>query len=352
MLKRLLSALTGRKPADSLLSPAEPAYLSDEPTIQAPESAPLVSTLDTHGRVIQISPGEWRDKVLPQKLEASWNAPDALYSLIYMALQDRLAAEVLPAAQRLVEIDPLPGRAHSIHGVVLAEAGRLDDAEATLRAGIAKVGEQAILLTNLARVFEARGDTAQTADTLWRAVQADPNQENALHGWTAGERARGGLAGYLAAVRKAMALPGSWRPQLWLARHHLEQGDVESALMIYDGVHEAGHDSGTALMVMTGDLGQFGHAAQMLARFYAVFDPARHDPLAGYNLLCACELLGRLDEGNALLARLYAINRPELRAALDRFARAFAEQARDAAAAAQTDEAAAPTVGSTASHPD
>lgn len=349
MFKRLLSSLTGRKPAESLPPPTQPAYLSDEPTIQSPDPTPLVSVLDAHGRVIRISPGEWRDKVLPQKLEAAWDAPDALYSLIYMALQDRLAAEALPAAQRLVEIDPLPGRAHSIHGVALAEAGRLDEAEATLRAGIAKVGEKAILLTNLARVFEARGDREQAADTLWRAVQADPNQENALHGWTAGARARGGLAAYLSAVRQAMALPGSWRPQLWLARHHLEQGDVESALMIYDGVQAAGHDSGTALMVMTGDLGQFGHAAQMLERFYVVFDPARHDPLAGYNLLCACELLGRLDEGNALLARLYALNRPELRGALDRFARAFAEQASQAAPADQAD---APAVGSTAPQPD
>lgn len=318
MLKRILSTLTGKPSAPN--TPAAPVT----PAAPAPaEQEEAVVVYDAYGRELRITRSEWREKMLQPNLERNRDDPDALYSMIVTALNDGLAADVLPAARRLVAIDPIAERGHTLHGIVLMKNGELDAAEATLREGLEKVGESGVLLTNLAKVYAERGDTAQTDALLWRALQADPNQENGLLWWATLQRERGGEAAYLQALRTAAGLPGSWRAQLWLARHHLEQGEVAAARALYAGVLAGGGYDGSALMMISGDLGNHGQAPLMLELVGPVFDAQQHDPGAGLNLLRACQMLGRADEGEALLDRLYALGMAPLRQHLDAFARAF-----------------------------
>ena len=283
----------------------------------------VITTCDEQGRPVTIPRAEWRDRVLHPRLKEHWNNPDALYGTILTALSDGFAPELMTAAARLVEIDTMPERSHVTHGIVLLESGRLDEAEAVLRAGIRVVGETAALLTNLAKVSHDRGDEAGASDLLRRAVRLDPNFEHGLNGWLAVERGRGGEDAVLGALEEACELPGSWRARLMLARHHLELGDLPTARAQYTAVLAAAEVDGSALMTMSSDLGRYGHTGLIVTLVGPVYEPAKHGPQAGFNLLRACLETERVAEGEALLARLRPLAPPPFMRHLDEFQQAF-----------------------------
>jgi tetratricopeptide (TPR) repeat protein len=289
----------------------------------APATHDAITAYDDHGRQVMMPRAEWRDKVLHPQLKQHWNTPDALYGTILTALSDGFAPELMTAAARLVEIDGLPERSHVTHGIVLLESGRVDEAEAVLLAGIRTVGETAALLTNLAKAKHDRDDAAAASDLLRRAVRLDPNFEHALNGWLAVERARAGEAGFLQALQDACALPRSWRAHLLLARHHLAAGDLPAAREQYTAVLAEEDVDGGALVTMSADLAQYGHTGLIVTLVGPVYEPARHGPQAGFNLLRACLETERVAEGEALLARLRPLASAPFTRHLDEFQRAF-----------------------------
>ncbi len=299
--------------------------MSDTPPPTPAPAQDLVTAYDAYGRELRISRADWRDQVLLPQLQRNWNDADELYRLLISGLNDGLAADLQPAAARLVEIDTNPERSHTVEGIVCLRNERIEQAEATLRAGIEQAGPTGTLLTNLAKVYAARGEQARADQTLWQAVQADPNQDNGLLWWAVRQRERGGEAAYLAALREAAELPDSWRARLWLARHHLQQREVDAARALYEEVLAMGRYDGASLMMISGDLGKHGELALMLQLVAPVYDEHRHDPMAGLNLLRAYQQSGLVEPGEALLARLYALNIVPLKAQLDSFAQAFQE---------------------------
>lgn len=327
MFKRILSALSHKR--DDAVAAA-----SSKPTQEAgPEviNRELITVYDAYGREMKITRGDWRDKVFLPDLQKKRNNAAELYNLIVSGLNDGFAADLMPAAARLVEIDDIPERSYTIQGIVQMKNGQLDAAEATLRAGIAKAGQTGTLLTNLAKVFSERGDQARADETLWQAVQTDPNQDNGLLWWATIQRERGGEAAYLQALRTVAALPGSWRAQLWLARYHLEHKDVEAARALYTEVLAEGMFDASSLMMMSGDLGNNGQVPLILELVGPAYDEHKHDPMAGLNLLRACQQLGKPDEGEALLARMYPLGFAPIKQHLDQFAQAFQEMRKQAA---------------------
>jgi tetratricopeptide (TPR) repeat protein len=327
MFKRMLSALAGKKGEAPVASPARPNQVAGP----QPASGELITVYDAYGREVKITRNEWRDKVFLPNLRQKWNEAAELYNLIVAGLTDGFATDLRPAAERLLEIDVIPERSHSILGIVLMKNGQLDAAEATLRAGMAKAGKTGTLLTNLAKVLVERGDQAKADEILWQAVQTDPNQDNGLLWWAAIQRERGGEAGYLQALRAVATLPGSWRAQLWLARHHLEHKDVEAARALYVDVLAGGLFDGSALMMISGDLGNNGQLPLILELIAPAYDEHKHDPMAGLNLLRACQELGKVDQAEALLSRMYTLGLAPIKRHLDQFAEVFQEMRTSAA---------------------
>lgn len=260
MFKKLLSALSGKKeqtpgPVESEHTQAEHAPVPNEEMIVA---------YDANGREMHIARSDWRNNVFLPGLEQKWNNAAELYDAILGGLNDGFAADLIPAAARLVEIDDDPERSHTIQSIVLMENKRLVDAENTLQAGIAKVGATGILLTNLAKVFSHKGDDARAEKLLWQAIEADPNLDNGLLWWASIKQEREGEAGYVAGLRTVAALPGSWRAQLWLASYHLEHNNVAAARALYDEVLAGGRYDGSSLMMISGDLGRNGEIALLV----------------------------------------------------------------------------------------
>jgi len=241
--------------------------------------------------------------------------------------KDYPSVSVLPTALSTTAaiISPPPAR------VCIFGSAPNHNAENSLRIGIAKAGETGTLLTNLAKVFSIRGEEARADATLWQSIQADPNQDNGLMWWATLEQDRGGEASYLAALRKAAALPGSWRAQLWLARHYLEHQDVEAARALYVEVLSAGVFDSSALMMISGDLGNNDQIPLIVELIAPIYDEHKHEPMAGLNLLRAYQALGNAEEGEKLLNRLYALNFPPIKQHLDQFAQAFQQMNSQAA---------------------
>lgn len=82
--------------------------------------------------------------------------------------------------------------------------------------------------------------------------------------------------------------------------------------------------------MMSGDLGSNGHTAPIADLIGPVYEPREHDPMTGLNLLRAYLELGRMDEGEALLARMVAVGNPAIKPYLDQAAQALRQQRADA----------------------
>lgn len=290
------------------------AELSDEQqsTPVDPQNDPhLIRGYDQYGNELFIPKETWRTEVLPHSIQSNWTSPDNLYKIIVSALTDGFLSDIAKAAQHLYEIDPDRLRATIVWGIVLMQQGLLDEAEVLFNNYTKRYGENGVLLTNLAKVFAERGDTAKAETTLWRALEVDPNQDNGLHWYYELHWERGGDDAGVAAWRRVARLPGSWRAQLWLARRALTMRHWEEALSFYRECLSRVADPVPTDMLqqISGDLGSAGLLAELLMLCEARFAPAIHGLDASNNLIKANLELGRIDEAMRILDRLYALKR-------------------------------------------
>lgn len=293
--------------------PATPPPLPPPVPPQDPAKDPnLIRVHDAYGREMFITRQQWRDNVLLGNLQKVWDKPDDLYQMILSALNDGFRADVLDAARHLHQIDPDHERGACLWGIVLLEEGRLDLAETVFKNFIAQYGETGAILTNLAKVHSNRGDHAKAEATLWHALELDPNQANGGGWYAAIHRERGGEEAEGAALRQLAQIPGSWRPQLWLARAALQGRDLTGALALYhQALSKVRPVPADALMQISGDLGNAGHLTELLALTAPHFDPSAHGLQVGNNLVKAYLDLGQIDAARAILDQLYALNRPD-----------------------------------------
>lgn len=333
MFKRLIKTLTGKPVRDEAS-----AHSSATPLVAQAGNPERITAYDVHGREVQIARADWRDKILLPQIQAKWEQPDELYSLVVSALNDGFFAEVDEASRRLLAIDPMVERSHVIRAIVLMRQKSLDEAESVLLDATAKVGETGTILTNLAKVHESRGQVRKADVTLWKALTLDPNQESGLGWWLAREKERGGDAGYVAALEKANALPGSWRATLYLGRKRLTGGDVTAALDLFRGVLAQAAQHRDVLLTISGDLGNAGKIAELVDLIQPHYEPAVHGPQVGLNLLQAYLHLGQLDEGEALLDRLYALNLAPFKKHLDAIDGQYQERRRQMTHSRMIDE--------------
>jgi tetratricopeptide (TPR) repeat protein len=288
------------------------------------DESTMITAYDSFGRQIEIPRAEWETKILPDNLAQAYDDPDKLYDAIVIALSDNFVDPLVGPSARLVEIDPSHERSHAVRGIVLMKSGDLAGAEKILSTHVEQFGPSGIILTNLAKVYDAQGRHAESQTTLWQAIQLDPNQDNGLLWWCTLERDKSGReAGFWEAMRKAAELAGSWRPQLWLAREAVEHKDLAQARRYYEHVLARAADEPEVLMMISGDLGNHGHVAEIVELVLPIYDPARHDPWTGLNLLQACLETNNLAEGETLVHRLFELNRPDFKDRLFHYSAEF-----------------------------
>ncbi len=248
-----------------------------------------VEAYDAHGRVVRVPRAEWREKVLLPTLEEAKVDLERLYGVIVAALTDGYAEDLLPYALFLAERDPSPARGTALVAAVHLAMNALDDAEAVLERSLAEHGPDALVLANLARVHEGRGNEERVGTLLWDALTLDPN-----HGFTFGwfmdrARAKGGPEATRIASETVGALPGSWRARLVRAGYSLAHGRFEEAGGYHDEALAMAPDPvpSDLLLQMSGDLGKAGRFDTLVALVRPRFRPEIHDFFVGANLMKA-----------------------------------------------------------------
>ena len=302
-------------PVAPVLAPVSAAAPATQTAAPAGPSAGegMVRVYDQFGRAVNIGREAWRRDVLLPNLQSNRGNPDALYDLVVSALNDDFASDVLDSARQLAETDPQPQRGAMVLGIVLLQLKDHVGAREVLERAIAKHGENAYLLANLARAFAAAGDDDRALALIWRALELEPNEETALN-WMIGMLTSRGQEAVLAAYTRAAALPGSWRAQLWLARHALERGDLAEATRLYEeALARANPVPPDLLMQLSGDLGNRGHTELLVKLTQPRFDLLEHGLTVGNNLLRAYVELGMFAEARKLLEQLYSQQRPDWR---------------------------------------
>lgn len=275
----------------------------------------FVRVFDAYGQEVFVPRQQWRDEVLPGNLQAAANNPDELYAVLLNAMNDGFFAEIEPAAAHLQATDTNTVRGACIYAIVLLQLGRQEEAERILRTELESHGEDAAVLTNLSRILATRGEREPAEAMLWRAIELDPNLENALGWYLALEQERGGEEQRQAAMERVAALPGSWRVRLWRAKLLLDGGDVAGALALYrEGLTSfSGPVPAEFLYPMSGDLGMNGKLRELIEMTEPHFLPEVHGLPVGNNLIKAHFDLGELEPAAAITQRLFALKRPDWR---------------------------------------
>lgn len=268
---------------------------------------------DEFGREVLIPATQWRSELLPQALQQAQNNPDALSAILLDALQTGAGEDLLPSAAHLQNTDPMPERGAAVHGLVLLAAGQPAQAEDVFITYLGQFGPSATILTHLARAQAVQNRMEEADETLWRALEANPNDDGAVGLYAARSREREGDFGWQSALERAATLPGAWLPLMWLGRSALDGRNRSLAVALYkQALERAGQPAPTLLLQgISGDLGQFGLLEDALRLIRPAFDPEVHGLVVGNNLLKATLDNGQSAEALALVRELAKLNRPE-----------------------------------------
>jgi hypothetical protein len=121
------------------------------------------------------------------------------------------------------------------------------------------------------------------------------------------------------------SVAGGVKPRLAAARERLEARDLPGAMAVYEEVLASAGDRADVLVGISGDLGSYGHVAEIIELIAPRYDADRHGPATGLNLLQAYLAVRNADAAQHVLDILYALERPELEERLHGFSNAIAE---------------------------
>lgn len=273
----------------------------------------MIRVFDKYGQVIFIPRQVWLDDVLTGNIKKAWDDPEMLYALIVQSFQNEFIEEMIPAAERLREIDSQAARSATVLGIAYMEAGRLKKAERVLSGYLSRHGDDGVVLVNLAKVYSRQEKAKLSEQTLWRGLTVDPNQDAGICWYEVLHCERSGVPAGMAALKRVAELPGSWRAQLWLARAELEKKNLDVALGYYEqSLSAAGQPvPSDLLMQMSGDLGTNGYRNEIVEWAEPWFDAKIHGIEVGNNLIKAFMDSGQSDAACRILNQLYSLKRPD-----------------------------------------
>ena len=274
---------------------------------------PYIKVYDNKGKEFLLTRDEYSKNVLPGIFEDAWNDENKLYTAIASALHDEFFEESLSPATRYKEISTNPESSAILLGIINMKLGKLHDAKLILQQYLTGHGDSGYVLTNLAKVYSEEGNQPEALRILWKGLTVDPNQDNAIDWWSALHYEKGGEEARIDSIRKIAKIPGSWRPQLWLARNHLESGNKVLAIELYKEILETDAKShGDALMMISGDLGNNGYVEDAIHLIKPIYKPKTHGINPGLNLVLSYKQLRMKKDGLALINELKKLERYDL----------------------------------------
>ena len=287
------------------------------------ENAKMMNIIDQNGRRIQITMDEWREKVLPIALKNHWDNANLLYNDILKAIQNNFISDVEDAAIHLKEIDTIKERGYNTLAILYLKNKEFNKANELLLEYLANNPKTGTILTNLAKSYYGKDEKEKAMEILWEGLTINPNQNNGLPWYASICKDRDGIDGYIDALRRASEIKGSWLPQFLLARHELNEKNIESAKEFLKIALSQGHVTQEALLVISGELGAKGYSKELIELVEPVYDFNKNDIRVGLNLLQAYLQNKEIEKGENLLNKLMMLERPDLKNALLKISNKF-----------------------------
>ena len=287
------------------------------------ENAKMMNIIDQNGRRIQITMDEWREKVLPIALKNHWDNANLLYNDILKAIQNNFISDVEEAAIHLKEIDTIKERGYNTLAILYLKNKEFNKANELLLEYLANNPKTGTILTNLAKSYYGKDEKEKAMEILWEGLTINPNQNNGLPWYASICKDRDGIDGYIDALRRASEIKGSWLPQFLLARHKLNEKNIESAKELLKIALSQGHVTQEALLVISGELGAKGYSKELIELVEPVYDFNKNDIRVGLNLLQAYLQNKEIEKGENLLNKLMMLERPDLKNALLKISNKF-----------------------------
>lgn len=287
------------------------------------ENAKMMNIIVKNGRRIQITMDEWREKVLPIALKNHWDNANLLYNDILKAIQNNFISDVEEAAIHLKEIDTIKERGYNTLAILYLKNKEFNKANELLLEYLANNPKTGTILTNLAKSYYGKDEKEKAMEILWEGLTINPNQNNGLPWYASICKDRDGIDGYIDALRRASEIKGSWLPQFLLARHELNEKNIESAKEFLKIALSQGHVTQEALLVISGELGAKGYSKELIELVEPVYDFNKNDIRVGLNLLQAYLQNKEIEKGENLLNKLMMLERPDLKNALLKISNKF-----------------------------
>ena len=287
------------------------------------ENAKMMNIIDQNGRRIQITMDEWREKVLPIALKNHWDNANLLYNDILKAIQNNFISDVEEAAIHLKEIDTIKERGYNTLAILYLKNKEFNKANELLLEYLANNPKTGTILTNLAKSYYGKDEKEKAMEILWEGLTINPNQNNGLPWYASICKDRDGIDGYIDALRRASEIKGSWLPQFLLARHELNEKNIESAKEFLKIALSQGHVTQEALLVISGELGAKGYSKELIELVEPVYDFNKNDIRVGLNLLQAYLQNKEIEKGENLLNKLMMLERQDLKNALLKISNKF-----------------------------
>ncbi len=117
---------------------------------------------------------------------------------------DRAAAE--DAFNRLLDDFPERPEGYNKVGVILADSGRIDDAERYFLTALSKDRQYAPALTNLGNIYLERGDMEQAVQHYLLALQSDPDYPPAHRNLGVAYRRQGKYSAFVSHFKRSQRL--------------------------------------------------------------------------------------------------------------------------------------------------
>ncbi|MBE6051474.1 MAG: hypothetical protein E7214_12710 [Clostridium sp.] len=273
----------------------------------------MIEFIDSNGKRDKMPVSKWREEVIPSKLKNAWDKPAELYDEILESIEGGFAEDVVEAAEHLREIDDIKERGATICAIAYMSISDFANAEKVLMRYIEEFGKTGIILTNLAKVYDSKGEKDKVLDTLWEGLNLEPNQDNGVAWYLAIHKESEGQEGYISALNKIAAIDGSWYANLLIAREFIIKKEIEEAKKIYTKVLEKHSTNSNVLITISSDLGQAGYIDEMISLIEPLFNINVHLPQVGLNLLNGYYINKKWKEGEELIRNLMVVPDPRLR---------------------------------------
>ena len=246
-----------------------------------------------------------------------------LYNDILKAIQNNFISDVEEAAIHLKEIDTIKERGYNTLAILYLKNKEFNKANELLLEYLANNPKTGTILTNLAKSYYGKDEKEKAMEILWEGLTINPNQNNGLPWYASICKDRDGIDGYIDALRRASEIKGSWLPQFLLARHELNEKNIESAKEFLKIALSQGHVTQEALLVISGELGAKGYSKELIELVEPVYDFNKNDIRVGLNLLQAYLQNKEIEKGENLLNKLMMLERPDLKNALLKISNKF-----------------------------